>query len=134
MITPEERKRLQELAGIEPEPLEDAKARIKAQAAAKKQGLEQNPNAPAPETAPQKQDIKSILYQIKDDINSARTLQQAQKIIDDFVQLYHIQGEELKALNDLKNNRSLERLVMHLYNSILKFEGNGSPDKKFKKY
>ena len=131
MITLQERKRLQELAGIEP--IEDAKARIKAQAAAKKSGLEQNPNLNIP-AEEKKQDIKSILHQIKNNINNSRTLQQAQQIIDDFVKQYNIQGEELKALNDLKNNRSLERLVMHLYNSILKFEGNGSPDKKFKKY
>ena len=128
MITPQEKSRLQELAGIEP--IEDAKARIRARATAGVLAAMQNPNALTPEVIPQKQDMKSILFQIKDDINNARTLQQAQMVIDNFIKIFNIQGEELKALNDIRNNRDLGRLVTHLYNSILKFEKMGSPDKK----
>ena len=65
MITLQERKRLQELAGIEPESLEDAKKRIKAQAAAKKYDLGGDASLIPKHKAPQKQDVKSILHDIK---------------------------------------------------------------------
>lgn len=75
---------------------------------------------------------ESILFMIKEDIEKARSLAQAQQIIDDFIEKYQINHprskNEYKALISLRDNKSYEKLLSHLFMSILKYSGLTSPD------
>ena len=83
--------------------------------------------SPIPSPMPERRNIVSILIQIAEPIARARKVEDAQRIILDFVNTYKISkdGPEYKALADIARHTDLKGLVKHFYDSLLRYEKLG---------
>lgn len=82
--------------------------------------------------------VKSILSNVKDDIDSAPSLDAAKSIIQNLIDSMDMKNDkrlkgEYIMLRSLLDDKSLNRFISHFYNLLLKFEKLGSPDTKPKR-